>query len=298
MVNRIRPATNKSEKGILEINEDEAPLIRLIFDRYVNHERGDGRVAEYLITHGYTKALRENGKLVYIDESFVGQVICNEIYCGVMVYGKRTNVKNPKTGKVTTKVKDKSEWYRSEGLHEPIISKELFAKAQAIRKKNTHNQPKVYNPNHAAVFSGLLVCPECGSPMHGVGGLGKVKQDGKHGGGQYYYTCSKHRRKKGEYRCPYSKGWRQDKIDALMRNIIVQIASNEQFRQDMANRLGKAVDTSEYEAQVELLSKQIKNKTMTLKRNITAIDNFDWDVENSDTLYDALNADYIRLTRW
>ena len=134
--------------------------------------------------------------------------------------------------------------------------------------------------------------------MHGVGGLGKVKQDGKHGGGQYYYTCSKHRRKKGEYRCPYSKGWRQDKIDALMRNIIVQIASNEQFRQDMADRLGKAVDTSEYEAQVELLSKQIKNKTMTLKRNITAIDNFDWDVENSDTLYDALNADYIRLTRW
>lgn len=83
-----------------------------------------------------------------------------------------------------------------------------------------------------------------------------------------------------------------------MRNIIVQIASNEQFRQDMADRLGKAVDTSEYEAQVELLSKQIKNKTMTLKRNITAIDNFDWDVENSDTLYDALNADYIRLTRW
>ena len=292
---RIRPAANKNEKGILEINEDEAPLIRLIFDRYVNYEKGDGRVAEYLVTHGYSKALRENGKLVFIDESFVGNVIRNEIYCGKMVYGKRKNVKNPKTGKVSTQLRKESEWYRADGLHEAIITRELFDKAQAIRKKNTHNQPKVYNPNHAAVFSGILVCPVCGSPMHGVGGMGKVKLDGKHGGGQYYYSCSNHRRRKGEHRCPYSKGWRQDKIDALMANIITSISRNESFRQSMNERLGKAVDTSEFEAQVETISKQIRNKNMTLKRKMMAIDNFDWDVENADTLYDALNADYVRL---
>lgn len=247
------------------------------------------------ITHGYGKATRENGKLVYIDESFVGNVIRNEIYCGVMVYGKRKNIKNPKTGKVTTHLRDESEWYRAEGLHEPIISKELFEKAQAIRKKNTYYQPKVYNPTHAAIFSGILVCPECDSPMHGVGGMGKVKLDGKHGGGQYYYSCSRHRRKKGEHKCPYAKGWRQDKIDALMANIITQIASNEEFRKDMKSRLGKAVDTSEFEAQVEALSKQIRNKTKTLKRKSMLIDEFDWDVENADILYDALNTDYMKL---
>lgn len=292
---RIRPATNKNEKGILEINEDEAPLIRLIFDRYVNHEQGDGKVAEYLVTHGYTKLTRENGKLVFVDESFVGHVIRNETYCGMMVYGKRKNVKDPKTGKVSPKMRDKSEWYRAEGLHEAIISKELFDKAQAIRKKNTHNQPKVYDPNHAAVFSGILVCPECGAPMHGVGGMGKVKLDGKHGGGQYYYTCSNHRRRKGEYRCPYSKGWRQDKIDALMANIIVQISGNEEFRKGIKDRIGKAVDTSEYEAQAEKLTKQIRNKTKTLKRKALTIDNYDWDVKNADSLYDSLNEDYVRL---
>ena len=292
---RIKPATVKGEKGILEINEDETPIIRMIFDRYVNYEKGDGRVAEYMITHGYGKATRENGKLVYIDESFVGNVIRNEVYCGVMVYGKRKNVKNPKTGKVSTRLRDESEWYRAEGLHEPIISKELFEKAQEIRKKNTYYQPKVYNPTHAAIFSGILVCPECGSPMHGVGGMGKVKLDGKHGGGQYYYSCSRHRRKKGEFRCPYSKGWRQDKIDALMANIISQIGNNEEFRNDMKGRLGKAVDTSGYEAQFEALTKQIRNKTKTLKRKSMLIDEFNWEVENADTLYDALNDDYMKL---
>lgn len=231
----------------------------MIFDRYVNHEKGDGRVAEYMITHGYGKATRENGKLVYIDESFVGNVIRNEVYCGIMVYGKRKNVKNPKTGKVSTQLGDEFEWYRAEGLHEPIISKELFEKAQAIRKKNTYYQPKVYNPTHAAIFSGILVCPECGSPMHGVGGMGKVK------------------------------------LDALMANIISQIGNNEEFRNDMKGRLGKAVDTSEYEAQIDVLTKQIRNKTKTLKRKSMLIDEFNWEVENADTLYDALNDDYMKL---
>ena len=41
---------------------------------------------------------------------------------------------------------------------------------------------------------------------------------------------------------------------ALMANIIVQIANNEQFREDMKKRIGKAVDTSEYEEQAERLT--------------------------------------------
>ena len=292
---RLRQTGDKKEKGILEINEDEAPLIRLIYDRYVYHEKGDGKVANYLLTHGYNKTVRQNGKLVFIDESFVGHVIRNELYTGTMVYGKRKNSKDPNTGKVLTRMRDKSEWYRSEGLHEPIISKELFEKAQKIRERNTHNQPKLYNPEHAAIFSGLLFCPVCGAPMHGVGGMGKVKLDGKHGGGQYYYNCSNHRRRHGEYQCQYSKGWRQDKIDALMADIIVQIAGNDAFRRDISGRIGKAVDTTEYEAQAERIKSQIRNKTKTLKKKSLLIDDFDWDAENADSIYEALNGDYVKL---
>ena len=80
-----------------------------------------------------------------------------------------------------------------------------------------------------------------------------------------------------------------------MANIIVQIANNEQFREDMKKRIGKAVDTSEYEEQAERLTKQIRNKTKTLKRKALTIDNFDWDVKNADSLYDSLNEDYVRL---
>ena len=82
-----------------------------------------------------------------------------------------------------------------------------------------------------------------------------------------------------------------------MANVIVQTVSNQQFRDDLKSRLGQAVDTSEAEAQVEELTKQIRNKTKTLKRKSLAIDNFDWDVSNADALYDTLNEDYTRIQK-
>ena len=143
---------------------------------------------------------------------------------------------------------------------------------------------------------GFFVCPECGARMHGVGSLGKKKVNGQPGAPQYYYKCSNNRRRKGEYRCTNSKGIRQDKIDAMMANVIVRIASDEEFRKDIAARIGNSVDTSEYEEQIRKLTSQIRNKTKTLKRKSMAIDDFDWDMVNADAVYDALNEDYTRLS--
>lgn len=211
------------------------------------------------------------------------------------MYGKRKNSKNPETGKITTRLRDRADWYYSDGLQEPIISKELFDQAQEIRKRNTRNKPKIYNPNHASVFSGILVCPICGSPMHGGGGRGKLKVNGEHSKSQYYYTCANHRTKKGEYRCPFSKSVKQERVDSLMADIIVHVVNDAKFREDISARIGKAVDTSVFEAQIEKLSEQIRNKAKTLKRKSLVIDDFDWNVDNADAVYDALSKDYLKL---
>lgn len=79
-----------------------------------------------------------------------------------------------------------------------------------------------------------------------------------------------------------------------MANVIGQIAENDLFRGNLNDRLGKAVETEEYEEQAERITKQIRNKTKTLKRKALTIDNFDWDVKNADSLYDSLNNDYVR----
>ena len=67
------------------------------------------------------------------------------------------------------------------------------------------------------------------------------------------------------------------------------------MRSSIKDRIGKAVDISEYEAQAEKLTKQIRNKTKTLKGKALTIDNFDWNEKNADSFYDSHNEDYVRL---
>ncbi len=47
--------------GVLQINEDEAPAIRTIFEQYVNTDTGANGLSKYLETHGFQKLARQNG---------------------------------------------------------------------------------------------------------------------------------------------------------------------------------------------------------------------------------------------
>lgn len=66
--------------GELVITEDEADIIRMIFDRYINTDDGINGVANYLNNHGYTKKLRQNGTIPGFSTSFVKKIIDNPIW--------------------------------------------------------------------------------------------------------------------------------------------------------------------------------------------------------------------------
>lgn len=48
--------------GKLEINEEEAVVIRTIYDQCVNSEIGSNGISKYLENHGIRKIQRQNGK--------------------------------------------------------------------------------------------------------------------------------------------------------------------------------------------------------------------------------------------
>lgn len=53
------------------------------------------------------------------------------------------------------------------GLHTPIISEELFYKAQAIKSGKNRMVKKVRPKNEKFPLSGFILCPVCGSPVYG-----------------------------------------------------------------------------------------------------------------------------------
>ena len=87
------PYGYKLVEGYLEIAEDEAEVIRIIYDKYVNTTMGATAVAAYLNEHGYEKKKRQNNTLDMFSAHFIKSVLDNPIYCGKLAYGRRKNEK-------------------------------------------------------------------------------------------------------------------------------------------------------------------------------------------------------------
>lgn len=107
----------------------------------------------------------------------VNRILTNEMYTGTMVQGihKKINYKVKQSRNVP-----KAEWIRVEGTHEAIVSKKTFDEVQRVLLMDTRTSP---NKDQVFLFSGLVVCGDCGQNMV----RRRIKQKGKY---YTYYHCS------------------------------------------------------------------------------------------------------------
>lgn len=147
------------KRPTLEICEEEANVIRMVYDMYVNQHMGSQRIADYLNSLGYSP--RKN---THFSRTTIQFYLQNELYTGKIIYNRKHRVKkrNPddKNKYILNPV---SEWIISDGIHPPIIDTELFKAAQEIRLERTH--PPSYKGIIENPFAGLIHCKKCGSAM-------------------------------------------------------------------------------------------------------------------------------------
>lgn len=144
----------EGKRWTLVINEDEAQYVRLAFDMYANQGIGANNIAHKLNELG---ALTRNGNL--FRSTTIRQMLTNEVYYGMMPYQRKPVVKVLDNGQIAKKRVRKSEYILSEGKHEPIISKELFDKAQSHKGKVSREKPDFELQN---AYAGLIKCAKCG----------------------------------------------------------------------------------------------------------------------------------------
>ena len=75
--------------GVLQINEDEAPAIRTIFEQYVNTDTGANGLSKYLETHGFQKLARQNGTSPLFSAALIRAILKNPVYCEKIAFGRR-----------------------------------------------------------------------------------------------------------------------------------------------------------------------------------------------------------------
>ena len=144
------------DKGKLVIDEEQAEMIKIIFDRYANTNDGLSKVSRYLETKGYKS---KTGKK--IDTTILTRIIENPKYKGYYC-GHKTKVLDYRTKQ--KKKFDCSDWtiYKDEISVPPIVSEELWNRANVKLKQrqdsftNRAINKKVFQNRYT--YSGKIYC--------------------------------------------------------------------------------------------------------------------------------------------
>ena len=262
--------------GKLEIAEDEADAVRTIFDRYVNTEMGANGVAKYLDDHGIRKIQRQNGKSPLFNAHLVRMILKNPVYCGKIAYGRR------KTEKVHGTRNDyhlvaQDNYILVDGLHEPIVSEELWQAAQVklLAQAKRYEHVNKTKDEHIHLLSGIVKCPICGAGMYGNKSV-KHKKDGTKYKDFYYYGC-KHRAMVGDHRCDYKKQVHEELLDDAVAEVVAKLVSNPKFASMMQQKINMKVDTSAIDQEIGNHEKQLRQHYASKSRLLDEIDALDPD---------------------
>ena len=263
------PYGYRLENGELLIAEDEAEVIRVIFDRYIHSNDGVNGVAKYLNQHGYTKKLRQNGTLPGFSASFVKSIIDNPIYMGKIAYGRRRTEK--KIGaRNEMHVVAQSEFPVYEGQHNAIVSEEDWNLAHEKCKVNAYRREKVNDPEHAHILSGILKCPCCGKSLYG----NVSKAHSKDKKTRYYYYCKNTVTSTG-HQCTFRQNIEQTEMNRMVASIVSAMAKDPRFAEAIKEKIGSAVDTGSLEKQLGALQSQLRQALGTKSRLEKQMDSLD-----------------------
>ncbi len=278
------PYGYKLENGQLLIAENEAEVVRIIFDRYIHSNGGSGSVAEYLNEHGYSKVMRQNGSLPAFSAAFVIAVIDNPVYMGKIAYGRRRTEKKLGTRNEMHKV-NQEEFGLYDGQHEAIVTEETWQLAHEKRQSSSFQREKVRDPNHAHVLSGILRCPCCGKGMYGNIST-PHKKDKKI---RHYYYCKNTVGVTG-HSCDFRTNLDQEEINRQVAAIISAMVNQPQFVEAIKEKIGSSVDTADLEKKKGTITAKLHQTESAKTRLEKQMDNLDV----LDIHYDRKLADLQR----
>jgi site-specific DNA recombinase len=250
-----------SSKRIKElyICEDEANIVKIIFDLYVNQNYGIKRITAYLNENQFkTRSGKE------FHTSLVSRVLNNPVYIGYKKYRSYDNEN------------DGLQPYNEKLC---IITNELFDKAKEIRKKRYSNNRSQDKTNITTMgnlmFSGLTRCYYCNSKLTA----------------NYLYRNL--RRKDGStykrviyrYTCPLNKGkdkvheqyvWGAKKYDKIIMDEVKKLIKSVEVKK-LINTTKKSIRSTVIEAleknqrQLTIDLKKLKNQRILLSEEIIKV---------------------------
>lgn len=223
-----------------------APVVRSIFQLYVEG-KGAKEVARALTKRGIAPP---TGKW---DQNKILRIIENPVYIGTLVIRFTTDTAmllHPEQREVV-----------KEDFCEPLVTREVFERAQAVREQRAREHPRHLASNY--LLSGLLRCSGCGSKLIGVPARGAR---------YHYYVCAR-RWNSGSDSCsvPYAN---QSRLDAAILDRVQNVLLCDENIRCLAKETDLALSVGRKGLDVErrVLERQIRDRERGLERLLDLIE--------------------------
>ena len=287
-----------SKNSTLVVNEEEAEIVRIIYDKFVHTDMGADAICNYLNQRGYTKKKVRGHELNYFARGLIMKILDNPVYTGKIAYGKNVTEKVKGTRDEYRRVKT-DDYLLADGLHEAIVDEETWEAAREKRKRTGVRFVKTHSLEHEHILTGLIRCPLCGGGMSGTVQRRQNKKTGEYKD-TFYYRCH-HRKKVDGKICDYKPMLNQKMFNAEVEEFIRYMVAGDEFRKFVQEKLEEKVDVSALETEREQLQKQLqqvvgaKNKPLVMLDTLDAGDKhyarkFQDMQDRLDNLYDRISG--------
>ncbi|WP_330610360.1 MULTISPECIES: recombinase family protein [Blautia] len=261
-----------SRNSTLVVNEEEAEIVRIIYDKFVHTDMGADVICNYLNQRGYTKKKVRGHELNYFARGLIMKILDNPVYTGKIAYGKNVTEKVKGTRDEYRRVKT-DDYLLADGLHEAIVDEETWEAAREKRKRTGVRFVKTHSLEHEHILTGLIRCPLCGGGMSGTVQRRQNKKTGEYKD-TFYYRCH-HRKKVDGKICDYKPMLNQKMFNAEVEEFIRYMVAGDEFRKFVQEKLEEKVDVSALETEREQLQKQLKQVQGSKLKLIQMLDRLD-----------------------
>ena len=230
---------------VLSINEEEAQVVRRIFDLYANQQMGIRRISQTLLNEGFTSRKGNAFNVLTIRH-----ILCNPKYKGWYCANKSQTVDYRSKRKIFL---DESEWvmYPDPSIL-AIVSEDLWDRANALYKRRSeqmmsHQSGAEFHNRYP--YSGKIICEEHGTTFHRQ--LQKSKA-----GEKEVWQCRIYR-DKGRKACSAPQVSTVE-LDQIMAEIFDQLAQNKQAIIDAVVTVLRAVpDEHDYTQDIRRIEEDL-----------------------------------------
>ena len=283
----------ENNKNQLVPDDNTTPIVKRIFNAAANGD-SSRKIAQDLNTDGvipplkyralYRDKFSEKGTARVSDlwnYTTVKRILKNEVYLGHTVLGKSRKASIKSTKKLSMA---KEDWSITKNTHEPLVSEEIFKKAQCNMGKGTRDFQQ-YDHVRKSIFSGIAYCALCGHALCSCGTVYKGERE------KYWYLSCINKRKDINEPCIGTRIRYADLLELVRNDLNSLISLNDKEISSIVERIMQDENSDNVAAAKKLQREKLQSRLNTIDTIIHKlyVDNAEGRLED-DRLYSMVDT--------